>query len=127
MKRKNKIIIAIIFFLIAGIYFDIVPFRRMREKFYFGIGNKHTERYETTRIIKDKDTGEIYDETSWTGGCTDGYEENIKRHGVSGSFFGRGNVHYIDLRFLSKVIEEPVDESEDIINTTKEQYEEFWK
>lgn len=145
---KNKILLAIIFFLFMGMYVDIrmmrkdesicvkeyrqraliiqtvVPFRPKRETFYLGVGNRHYDHFLTVIAFLDESNGEYLGLSKSESGCAIRYQELIKNGGHS---FFHSHYHYINLN-LTPVREAGVVKIEDIVQwLSEEDYKRWYK
>jgi len=144
---RNKIL-AILIFLIAGLYIDvrmmrkdesicvkgysqrtlnvqvIIPFRPERETFYFGVGNRHYDHVVEFTHFVDEETGKLLGTNKEEYGCVPRYEW-LKEQGASS--FLRHYTHYFNLN------RNPIQEmgrvkvKHDIREETKEDYERWYK
>lgn len=145
---RNKILIAVILFLIAGVYIDvkmmpkedgicikeyrqralivqtIVPFRPERETFYLGIGNRHYDHLVTFTHYVDRETDELLGTKKSEYGCAVHYQE-LKERGISS--FLREYTHYFNLN--NRPVQEVgiVKTEQEIRKVTREDYEKWYK
>ncbi len=145
---RNKLLVTLVVFLIAGLYIDIkmmpkaggrcvkawnqrmliiqaiVPFTPERETLYLGVGNRHYEHELHIDYYIDEDTQELLGTREFTHGCAPFWSRMQERGRVSNF---NDHEHYINLRPFNEISNfGEVEEFIEVTEISKEHYLEWY-